>query len=1096
MYLVPNGKLLPGKFFTKTILVINLTTALLMNGCLQVAAGRRISPSRKDLGTGAVTKEITRQGGYYFRFESDFAGLEPNVDVKGLECRKPSPDILLATIDVHGKVVDENGEPLAGATVSVKGTKEVVAANEKGEFILKGVDPNASLVITNVGFDPITLKVEGRGAVNIVLRRKVSQLDETQVIAYGTTTQRFSVGSISKVTAEDIESQPVTNPLQALEGRVPGLVVTQTGGVPGAALTVQVRGQNTLASSFSNGILPMDNPLFIIDGVPIATQNNSMNQLSSIAAPGAGGQYQASYSGMSPLNSLNPADIESIEVLRDADATAIYGSRGANGVVLITTKRGKGGKTRFTANVWTGQSEVTRMPQMMNTQEYLAMRREAYANDGLTPSGNPNDPNFAPDLFVFDTTKYTNWPKYFLGGSAHVVNANGTLEGGDANTQFLVGGGFHHETYITPGNFADIRASVNMGLHHRSPNQRLKIDFSAYYGYDQNNSVTPELLLGFIMPPNYPTLENPDGTLNWSYNGFDLYNADRNPLAYIRQVYNAKTANLVSSLQVEYRLFPNFTLRSHFGFNTTHFVESDAFPLSSQDALDYAVSSADFGANDYQTWVIEPQAEYRKNINRGNLDVLLGGTFQENTNSTGMVSGSNYASDALLESIAGAGTITASANNNQYNYSGGFARLNYILNKRYIIDLNARRDGSSNFGPGRQFGTFASEGLGWIFSEEKSIKRTIPWLSYGKLHESYGTTGSDAVTPYQFLPGWTPSYYRYNGNGGFAPQNLYNPDFSWAVTKKFEFGIDLGLFKDRLILGATWFQNRCGNQLVEYSLPEQTGFYGVTENLPAVVQNRGWEFRVSGTIVKARKFRWEANLNLTIPENRLVSFPGIANSPYAYTYIVGQSLSVLNMFKTLGVNDTTGFYEFLTNKGTPTYNPDFLADKRIIGNLDPKYYGGLMNSFSYKGWRLGVFLEFKRQLGRNYLNSMYANVVPGWATNLPTTFLSRWRKPGDQSPIQQVSTSFGQAYSSGNNYHFSDGAFSNASYMRVKTVSLSYNFPSEFIRKRLKMESGNVYLNAQNLFTITKFQVIDPESQQMFGVPPLRTVTAGIQLMF
>lgn len=1007
-------------------------------------------------------------------------------------------------LDITGKVINEQNEPVVGATVAVEGTGMAMATDSKGEFGFSNLKINDVLHVTNIGYQSIRIPIQGRTYVVIRLQTSVAILDETVIIGYGNTTKRFNTGSVTKVTSEEISEQPVLNPLQTLQGRVPGLVITPTSGLPGSSVNVQIRGQNSLSADPYNPLSPQDNPLFIIDGVPFAPQNTNINQLRSLASPGLNILLNNSYGGISPFNTIDPSDIESIEVLRDADATAIYGSRGANGVILITTKKGKAGKTKFDMNVYTGISHVAHTLPMMNTQQYLEMRKEAFANDRISPSStNPsNFRTYAPDLTIYDPEKYTNWQKYFTGNLAYTTNMNTSLSGGSENTQFLFGAGYNHQTYIYPGDFAYDRGSGNFNFHHNSNDKKLAFDFSSNYTFDKNNSSgAPDLLRVYSLDPNFPDLLDRSENLVWYYKGASFGVSNLNPLAYLKKKYSITNFNLISHLQIGYKIFPGFEIRASFGYNKLNSTEYSGNPAASQNPNLRRIASADFGSKDIHNWIIEPQAEYSKKFRKNNINILLGGTLEKDINSSNIISGSGYSNDILITSISGAPDKTVTDDYSQYKYNAVFGRINYQFNQRYIINLNGRRDGSSRFGPGKQFGNFGSVGAAWIFSEESFIKKNLTWLSFAKLRGSYGTTGNDAIGDYQYIARWQPSYYYYQGALGYLPQNLFNPDFSWAVTKKAEGAIELGFLKNRLFLTATFYHNNSGNQLVSYQLPSQTGFLSVTENWSAKVQNTGMEFVVSSTNFKTKEFSWNTSFNLTIPRNKLVSFPGIESSSYATRYVVGEPLSVLLKFKYLGVNDTTGIFQFLDAKGVPTYSPKNISNNQLndiqeIGNLDPKFYGGLSNSLGYKNLYLDIFFEFKKQTGINYLGQIYNN-VPGGEINQPVALLSRWQKPGDKTEFEKFTTDVITPAGIAARRYFthSSGVYSDASYIRLKTVSLSYTLQGKHLGK-IKAEALRFYINAENVFTISNYKGNDPETQSFYGVPPLRTVVAGCQFNF
>ena len=369
--------------------------------------------------------------------------------------------LLNLSTDITGRVIDTLGQPLIGASVSLKDTKYNTLTDNSGNFTLSSVPQGRyTLIVTYIGYGRLKMNIETEGKdlnLRLVLHTTTSSLDQAQVIGYGIESRRFSVGSITTVNAETIEKQPVTNPLLALEGQAPGLAVTAMNGVPGSTVLVQVRGQNTLANGLAD-FKPYDQPLFIIDGVPFATGNANISQLENLAmGPGFSGGIDQS-TGISPFNDINPNDIESISILKDADATAVYGSQGANGVILITTKKGKPGKTTFDLNFNSQFNEVAKPVQLLNTQQYLQLRKDAFAADGLTPSNDPNDyAAYAPDLTIYDQNKYTNWQKVIQGNSTNNTDLHASVSGGNAYNTFIVSGGYTRSDYNYPGNFADQR---------------------------------------------------------------------------------------------------------------------------------------------------------------------------------------------------------------------------------------------------------------------------------------------------------------------------------------------------------------------------------------------------------------------------------------------------------------------------------------------------------------------------------------------------------------------------------------------------------------------------------------------------------------
>jgi TonB-linked SusC/RagA family outer membrane protein len=1086
---------------TKTLRIMKITAFLLTVICLHAAAGgysQTITLSIKNASLEKVFVEIKKQTGYEFVYRWELLQNTRLVDIdvkdeplkqvldicfrnqrltytimdnqivlsEKAEQKNISPP-LLSLIDITGKITDKDGNPLAGANVKVKGTTNGTTTNAEGEFVLKAIDENAVLEISFVGYETQTIAVKNKTTINTSLAVNTKQLDEMLVQAYGTTTRRLNVGNISKVSAEEISRQPVSNPLAALEGRVPGLIVTQTSGISGAAFKIQLRGQNSIAQG--------SDPLFVIDGVPFAPNNSNINQLNSQATNNL-------LPGLSPFNSINPNDIESIEILKDADATAIYGSRGANGVILITTKKGKAGKTNYSANVYSGSSKVARTMSMMNTSQYLQMRHEGFNNDAIVPTVTN-----APDLLAWDTTRYTDLKKLLIGGTAHTTDAQASISGGTVNTTFFIGGSYHRETTVYPGDLTDARASMHINLNHLSADKRFSTTLSAIYSSDKNNLLSSDLAGGLTLSPNLPPLYDSLGKLNWQQGGVSFLN----PLAYLLQTYTVQTDNLLANSRLSYQLLPGLTIRASLGYNTIWGDEMSIFPKTSLNPINNPISSSQFGNSSQKSWIIEPQIEYFKVFPKGKLDLLIGGTLQEQIGKGTTISASGYSSDALLQSIGGAGSLTGSSSYSKYRYDAIFGRINYNWQDKYLINITGRRDGSSRFGPDRQFANFGSVGSGWIFSNEGFIKQALTFLSFGKLRLSYGTTGNDGIGNYKFLDTWRSTLNPYQGIPGLTPSGLFNPDYSWEENKKFESAIELGFLNDRILFSTSYYRNRSGNQLINYRLPAQTGFTSVVQNFSALIQNSGLEFLLTSKNFNTEEVNWTSSINLTINRNKLISFPNIASSSYSAKYVVGKPLSIIYLYHFLGVDPATGIYQFQDVNSDGTIDTkDYVAS----GNYAPKFYGGFSNDINYKRLELNVFFEFRKQIGQNYLASLTS--TPGMMYNQPTIVLNHWQKPGDVSNIQKLSSNPG---SLADNAQFtlpsSDGAYSDASFIRLKNISLSYNLPSNWLQK-MHLSNCRIYMLGQNLLTITNYKGADPEAQTFYTLPPLKTIAAGIQFTF
>lgn len=984
-----------------------------------------------------------------------------------------------APITVHGKLTNENGEPLIGVTISIKGSKAIGSTDGKGEFTLTLPDANVTLVFSAVTIETYEVKLNGRTELALSAKTKISQLEDVELVSKGyySVKQRLNTGNVSTVKGSDIQKQPVSDPILALEGRVPGMFISQTSGVPGAGYTIMIRGRNSLAQG--------NEPFYIVDGVPFVSTSIT-NEATSGGAVGYGG-YNSAAQGMSPFNTLNPSDIESIEVLKDADATAIYGSRGANGVVLITTKKGKNGATKFDFNVYSGAGKVASQLPMLNTQQYLALRRKTFANDGVAPKPSDYDVNG-----TWDTTRYTNWQDVLIGGTAKFTSAQASISGGNANTQFIVSGGYTRQTTVYPGDFDDRKASLHFNLNHTSADQRFRATLSAQYLNDRNILPLLDLTTAFTLAPDAPSIYDANGNLNWASNTWA-----NNPYASVLQPCKSVSDNLSSNMILSYQIIPGLQVKSSFGYTHLQMNQTDITPSTSQrppDNTNPYNRSNSFATNDFTTWIIEPQLNYTRQIAKGTLDILVGTTIQQNKQSSLGQNAYNFSSDAQISNVAAAATVYVTSNKvNEYRHNAVYARIGYNWEDKYIVNATARRDGSSRFGPNNKFGDFGSAGAAWIFSKEKFISNALKFLSFGKIRASYGATGNDQIADYQYLN--TYSVYSggsgvYQGTSTLYPTQIANPYFGWETVKKLEGGIELGFLRERVLFSASYYRNRTGNQLVGQPLPTTSGFTYIQSNLPAVVQNTGFEFVVATTNISRKSFSWSSSLNLTVPRNKLVAFPGLSSNPsYSNRFVIGQPLSISQLFRFTGVNPQTGIYTFEdVNKDGVINN----SDKQFLSSsfVGQEFYGGFNNSLSYKGIELSFLFQFVKQTGNRLGNK--TGRPGGFNANQPAYILNAWQQPGDIAEYQKYTQTGGTVATALTNFWNSDYTVTDASFIRLKNVSLSYTIPATW-QKRLHLQNARIYLQAQNLLTITKYQGLDPETQGL-NLPPLRMITAGLQI--
>lgn len=1077
-----------------TYLMCKLTLYFLLLGCLPLSAtttfGQQVSLSKKNAPLAEVFKDIYRQTGYFFYYNvEDLQKANPvTISVKNApltqvlaQCFSNQPlqyelqgDIIVVTpripigkdttwIEVRGRVVNVQGEGLTAATIVALGEGRMTSTDAAGAFQFSRLPSTAVLEVSSVGYQSRRVPVAGTALLTITLTVADSKLDEVQVVAYGTNTRRFNTGNVAKVSSKELELQPVSNPLAALHGRVPGLVVQQTTGVPGGGISIQLRGQNSLRT---NG----NDLLYLVDGVPFPS--------STIASPNTSVVVQ----GGNPLSALNPADIESIEILKDADATAIYGSRGANGVVLITTKKGRTGRTDFSVNFYQGWGKVTRTLDMLSRREYIDMRLEAFKNDGLTPG--PGD----FDITQWDTTRYTDWQKVLMGGTARFTTAEASVSGGTANTSWLLSSTYRRETTVFPGDYADQKGSAHLSVSHASTDKRFTSSASVSYVSDRNNLVyTDPTAVALALTPVAPAIYQADGSLNWERSTWV------NPLATTLRSYLGQTQNMVSNVKMGYQLTSFLQFRMQGGYTNYQLDETNLQPSTSNNPAGGALGRASFSTARLHSWILEPQLEARTNWKQLRATALLGATWQQSKRTGQRLEASNYTSDAVLANPTAAGQLQLLDVIDQlYRYEAVFGRLQLNWADKYLLNGTVRRDGSTRFGPGNQYGVFGSVGAGWIISQEKWWSRMPDWFSFAKLRASYGTTGNDQIGEYGYLALWNYTSNRYDGAPALQPANLFNAAYQWEVNKKFELGTELSFWQERLFAGVSFYRNRSGNQLVGYPLALTTGFPSIQTNLDALVQNTGWEAELVGEAIRKTHFSWRVSANASFPRTELIAFPGLEGSAYRTQYKIGESLSMVRTFRSEGVDPETGIYGFVdADKNGQLSYPN---DATEIRPMQVKMLAGLSQTFRYRQLELDIF--FHGQVQEGYTFERYFG-MPGIASNQPRYVLDRWQEPGDQARYQRYSRTFSGAGYQHHNWfrNYADVAVGDASFIRLKNVALRYSLPKAWLTP-LRLQQAQVYVQGQNLLTITSYRGLDPENQSYRNIPPLRVLVVGARLSF
>ena len=970
------------------------------------------------------------------------------------------------TVTVTGRVTESTGSPLPGVSIVIKGTSSTgTTTREDGQYTLPDVPADAVLSFSFVGFKTQEIPLNGRIRLNVQLQEDITALSEVVVNAgYYTVKDAVRTGSIARVTAKEIQNQPVSNALAAVQGRMAGVNITQDTGTPGGNYTIQIRGTNSLRWEGNY-------PMYIIDGIPVSAD---------MTAPSAGAIIPNT--GINPLNAINPNDIESIEILKDADATAIYGSRGANGVILITTKRGKAAtKTTVSVNANYKQSSVATKMKLMNTQQYLEIRRQGFANDGITKyPANAYDVNG-----VWDQERYTDWQKKLIGRTATNSSIQVSLNGGNENTRFVLTGSHSRQTTVFTKDFKYNANSLTGSLSHRSSDNRLMLNVSGLFSTQDNNVMGQDITNQALqLSPNAPALYKEDGSLNWENNTFT------NPVASYESTYSNNNKTFNTSFNLGYEILPSAYLKLNGGINYVAIEDIIIRPstmFNPSFGLTPANSSATKDQNQRFSFLAEPQFNYEHEFDEHQWDILVGGTYQQTTNSALRLSGNGFESNALITNIAAASRISVPQDNKtEYRYAALFGRMNWQYKNRYILNLTGRRDGSSRFGPNNRFANFGAAGAAWLFARE-DIFKSIRWLSFGKLRASYGVTGSDAIGDYQYMDTYTSSVTLYGDATTLYPSRLYNPYFSWEKTTKLEVAMELGFLNDRIRLNTAWYRNRSGNQLVGIPLPGTTGFSSIQANLPATVENRGLELELRTNPVRTSLLNWHSDFNISFPRNKLVSFPGLEGSTYANKYVVGYPTSIIKVYNYEGIDPETGIFTFTdyNNDGNIT-SPD---DNQVIEDIGIRFHGGWSNQLSYKQWDFSFLFQFVNQIQKDY-NSLIPR--PGTMINLPIEALDIWSKDNPDGKYMPPTTGIDPRKNMAHmNFRSSMATVGDASFIRLKNIQLSYRLP-------VNRYQGNIllYVQGQNVLTITDYFGLDPEFFNTGYLPPLRTWSLGAQITF
>lgn len=1019
---------------------------------------------------------------------------------------------------ITGKVIDSTGASLPGVSVAIKGTTTGTITNADGEYVLQNVPADAVLQFSFVGMKTEEVKVGTSLSINVTLLEETVGIEEVVAVGYATQKRSTVTASISSVASKEMKDIPVTNTAVALQGKVPGVVVQQTSGKLGSTPAMKVRGFGSISAG--------NNPLIVVDGNIV---------------------------GSSVFNTLSANEIESVDVLKDASSTAIYGSRGSNGVILITTKRGKTGKTTITLDAYAGFQQISKKMDILNSQEFAEFFKDAINTAYLerVPGAKATDKNSArganavADRYVYpqgelwswldldDAAKVAQLPDYdyqdVIFRTAPVKNYQLSASGGNDKVRYMITGGYQDQDgIIKRSDLKKYTFRTNVDLNVTSK-FRLGLDFNPSYilrndvnsdGHWANNGVINSAL---SVMPFIPIYENDGITytsqakLGTVYGGTGI----TNPLANITENDDySKVIGFLGNAYGEYDILKNLKYRisANVSANSTRrsTYRTSKMPLNQllppNQATGSAISFMDL------SWLFNQTLSYNKTIGEHNFSVLLGMEATKYHYEYSSVTAINFANDNVR--TLNYGTVNAgSSNETENSVASYFGRLNYDYKDRYLFNLSVRRDGSSLFGSNNRWGTFPAGSLGWRVSKE-SFMSNIQSISEAKLRVSYGLAGNNAFSNnYPYVALLSTNNYVF-GNGlvnGLAASTLGNTDLGWEKSRQFDVGIDLGMFNSRIYFIADYYRRVTTDLLLSVNVPTITGFSTSVKNI-GEMENKGCEFALT-TKNLTGKFTWSTNLNLSFNRNKVLALgptgdPILSSSGVGETNktMIGEPIGSFFGYRQLGIfqsqADLNSYPHWADSKPGDVKYEDINGDKKIdandrtiIGNNQPDFIYGMTNTFSYKGFDLNVV--FTGVQGGEILNlsrRFYENLEGN--SNQITTVLNRWRSaenPGDGK------TPRANARTTGTNNAVSTRWVEDGSFLRLQNVTLGYQIPKQLLDK-FKMQTARVYFSGQNLITWSKYLGYNPEVSGYenaltggvdYGSYPLsRTFTIGINVAF
>lgn len=995
---------------------------------------------------------------------------------------------LWAQTNVLGKITDsETGDPLSNVSVIVKGTSAGASTASDGSYNLEVPQNGTVLVVSSVGY--VAKEVTMSGVVNNITLEPSGtiNLDEIVVVGFGTQLKRDLTGNIAKVKGSDVQNMPVTNLNQALQGRAAGVFVEANSGKLGEGVKVLIRGSGSISASNS--------PLYVIDGLPISAN---------------------SYSG-SPISDINFNDIESFDILKDASAAAIYGARAANGVVLITTKKGKSGKTVFQVNTQYGTNKPTHLRGFFNSKEYVDLLREAAINSDVLDGVDPSDPAQYPDSWLefaegrldrysgwsdwrtLETN--TNWEKLAFNDNANTSAIDVSASGGNEKTRFYISLSHIDQDGILIGNrLKRISSRINV---EQAVSDKFKIGLNLSLSQTKTSRVqeddefsTPMQLVALSPVTPFRDLEG------------NLYNAPTttysNPYVdFAEGKYNALIYRNVGNVFGQYNFNSSLFFRTEFGVDIQNQNDDQFYGANTT----YGNGTNGYGESDWfraLTYNANNYFTFKKNFSLlHDVDAVLGTSYQNYNSEYANVYGEQFPTQEL-QKLASAGLIKGGTSvESNSAFLSYFARANYKFNNKYLVSLSGRIDGSSVFGINNRYGFFPAAAVGWILTEENFLKNQNT-LSFLKLRGSWGITGNaDGFGDFASRGLWGGA--AYNGAGGLQPTQLANPDLNWEKSNQIDIGLDFGFLNNRISGEIDVYNRKTDDLIYNVPVPGNTGFSNKTVNIGSM-ENKGLEIVLNTENVISKNFKWSTNLNLAFNKNKITKLDGdqtlLAGNDgrYLNSLIVGESIGIFYGPKYAGVDPENGDALYFKQDGATTidYNE---AGNFIVGNPNPDLIAGFSNNLSYKGFDLSVL--FQGVFGNQIMNGAggFMSASFDWFDNQTKDQLNRWQNKGDVTNVPQFRLGQGNGIAASSRY-IEDG-----DYIRLKNVTLAYNFPAAFI-KRLGLNGVKFYVTGVNILTSTNYSGWDPEvnsdyragnrnqGSDFYSAPQIKNYSIGLNLNF